>query len=139
MKAHPNRSHAAKPPMIALDDNSHPPDICLLLRTHSEQRWLTSRLVPVLADLEQPGCVPEDQLGAALAYVELLWIEARRRASETDAAHAQLERALGERSDLCESARAYHAAVRGLREGLHVRVDSLISAERCAGSREHAG
>ncbi len=73
------------------DTRSHPPDICLLLRAHGEQRWLTSEVVPVLRQLEQPGAIPEDQLGAALAYLEVLWIDARMRAAETDAAYAKLQ------------------------------------------------
>ena len=33
----------------------------------------------------------EEQLGAALAYLEVLWVEACRRALETDAALAELD------------------------------------------------
>ena len=65
---------------------SHPSDICLLLRAHAEQRWLTSELLPVVRELESPDQIPEEQLGAALAYLEVLWVDARRRAAETEAA-----------------------------------------------------
>ncbi len=117
---------------------THPPDICLLLRAHSEQRWLSSRLVPVLSDLERPGCIPEDQLGAALAYLEILWLDARSRASETDAARAHLGPAPDAFDELYESARAYHAAVVRLRGELHRRVSGLIRTRVFADSREHA-
>jgi len=117
---------------------THPPDICLLLRAHSEQSWLTSRLVPVLADLERPGCIPEDQLGAALAYLEILWLDARSKASETDAARAQLGPEPAATDELYESALAYHAAVARLRGELRRRVGGLIRTRVFADSREHA-
>ena len=72
-------------------DLSPPSDVCLLLRAHAEQRWLSLEVTPVLRQLQQPDSLPEEQLGAALAYLEVLWIEASQRAAETDAAYAQLE------------------------------------------------
>jgi hypothetical protein len=117
---------------------THPPDICLLLHAHSEQSWLTSRLVPVLEDLEHPGCIPEDQLGAALAYLEILWLDARSRAGQTDAARAHLGAEPDVFDDLYESARAYHAAVVRLRGELHHRVSGLIRTRVFVDSREHA-
>jgi hypothetical protein len=125
--------------MKSLDDISHPPDICLLLRSHSEQRWLSNQLVPVITDLETPGAIPEDQLGAALAYLEILWLDARRRASETDAALAQLADVRREHSDLSESARVYHAAVTRMRGELHTRVGGLLRSHACGGAHQHAG
>jgi hypothetical protein len=95
---------------------SHPPDISLILRAHGEQLWLTAEVVPIVHQLERGEELPEDQIGAALAYLEVLWIDARRRAAETDAARAALERAAAEHDRvLCEKARCYHAAVRRLR------------------------
>ena len=70
---------------------SPPSDVCLLLRAHAEQRWLSLEVGPVLRQLQQRDELPEEQLGAALAYLEVLWIEAAQRAAETDAAYAQLE------------------------------------------------
>ena len=69
-----------------------------------------------MRELEQHDAIPEDQLGAALAYLEVLWLDACKRAAETDAAREQLERAnaLGDLV-LYEKARRYHAAVRRLR------------------------
>jgi hypothetical protein len=125
--------------MTTQPDISHPPDICLLLRAHGEQRWMISEVVPVLRQLEQPGSIPEDQLGAALAYLETLWLDASRRAAETDAAFAQLD-AAGSNGDrvLYEQARGYHAAVRRLRGTVGKRVHALISYRSQAFTHEHA-
>ena len=72
-------------------ETSPPSDVCLLLRTHAEQRWLSMEVGPVLRQLRQRDSLPEEQLGAALAYLEVLWIEASQRAAETDAAYAEFE------------------------------------------------
>jgi hypothetical protein len=105
---------------------SHPPDINLILRVHGEQLWLTAEVVPIVRQLEHSGELPEEQVGAALAYLELLWIDARQRASETDAARAALERARAQHDRvLCEKARRYHAAVRRLRVAVGRRVAAL--------------
>jgi hypothetical protein len=114
--------------MTDLADTPQTSDICLLLRAHGEQRWLIYELVPVVRQLEQRDSLPEDQLGAALAYLEALWIEARRRAAETDAAHAELEQPGGGDVSLHEKARRYYAAVRRLRGALARRVQRLLSA-----------
>ena len=105
---------------------SHPADICVLLRSYAEQLWLARQVVPVLQQLEQGDAIPEDQLGAALAYLELLWLDASRRAAETDAAYADLleHDAAGERLMHAE-ARKYHAAVSAMREGVAQRVAGL--------------
>jgi len=122
-------------------DQSPPSDVCLLLRAHAEQRWLSLELSPVLRQLQQRDSLPEEQLGAALAYLEVLWIEASQRAAETDAAYATLmacERtaetdATGTLPDaaiddggwtLPSKARRYHAAVQTLREVLAIPSDS---------------
>jgi hypothetical protein len=104
-------------------------DICLLLRAHAEQHWLIYELVPVVRELEQRGSVPDEDLGAALAYAEALWIEARMRAFETDAASAALQ-SPGSCPDLVlhEKAQRYHAAVRRLRDVLTRRVERLLAA-----------
>ena len=70
--------------------------------------------------------IPEDQVGAALAYLEVLWLDASGRAAETDAARAALDRASAERDRvLYEKARRYHAAVRRLRTAVGRRVAAL--------------
>ena len=45
---------------------SPPSDVCLLLRAHAEQRWLSLEVGPVLRQLQQRDGLPEEQLGAAL-------------------------------------------------------------------------
>ena len=105
---------------------SHPPDIGLILRAHGEQLWLTAEVVPIVRQLERGEELPEDQVGAALAYLEVLWIDAAARAAETDAARAALERAAAEHDRvLCEKALRYHAAVRRLRAAVGRSVAAL--------------
>ena len=108
----------------------HPPDICLMLRVHGEQRWLVSKVVPLLRQLERPGAISADEEGAALAYLEVLWLEAGLRAAETDAAAARLDAAgRFDPSVLTERAARYHAAVRRLRHAIDRRVRKLTSGE----------
>ena len=117
---------------------SHPPDICLLLRAHGEQRWLISELMPLLRQLEQPGSIPDEQLGAALAYLEVLWLDACLRAAETDAACAKLDPVRTDRDQLLyEKARRYHASVRRLRNALARRVARLTRPPGEAIRHEH--
>ena len=124
-----------------VSETSHPPDICLLLRTYAEQRWLVSEVVPTVRQLKHPGAIDEDQVGAALAYLEVLWLDARQRAAETDAARAQLERESAVRDQvLYEKARRYHAAVRRLRAALASRVSALTGLPMSdAPTPEHVG
>jgi hypothetical protein len=102
--------------------------VCLLLRAHAEARWLSHEVVPVLRELER-DLLSEDQLGAALAYLEVLWIEARGRAADADAARAQLD-TIGPDGDqaLHGNARRYHAAVRRLRLTIARRVERVLAA-----------
>ncbi|HYB23316.1 MAG TPA: hypothetical protein VED41_05930 [Solirubrobacteraceae bacterium] len=125
---------------------THPPDICLILRAHAEQLWLTARVLPVLRQLERPHGIdassPEgEDTGAALAYLEVLWLDARVRALEADAALEDLLRhgAAGEEI-LYEKARRYHAAVRRLRDAVCARV-AAFTAAGCheTPTHEHAG
>jgi len=125
--------------MTELPDITDAHDICLLLRSHGEQRWLLSQVLPVVRELEAPDALPENQLGAALAYLEVLWIDARRRAAETDAACGQLDLLVGEGDRILhERARRYHAAVRRLRSAVGHRVIRLtrLGAENVG--HEHA-
>jgi hypothetical protein len=120
-------------------DQSPPSDVCLLLRAYAEQRWLSREIVPVLRQLEAPDELPEEQLGAALAYLEVTWLEASRLAAETDAALADLEAArLAAEEALPSKARRYHAAVSSLREAVGRHVADLIAAPRdvfCSSAR----
>ncbi len=106
-----------------------PSDVCLLLRAYAEQRWLSREVVPVLRQLETPDALPEEQLGAALAYLEVTWLEAARHAAETDAAFAALQdnAALNIDEALRCKARRYHAAVRFLRDAVGRHVARLIA------------
>jgi hypothetical protein len=116
-------------PCVASPPHPSPPsDVCLLLRAHAEQRWLSQEVAPVLRELEQPEGLPEEQLGAALAYLEVLWSEASGRAAETDAAYAELD-SRGPRGDraLSGKARGYHAAVRTLRGAIARHVSRLLA------------
>jgi hypothetical protein len=122
---------------------SNPLDICLLLRAHGEQRWLLSEVVPVLRQLEQPGAIPDDQRAAALAYLEVLWIDAHMRAVDTDAANAALDAALDAAHRdhdplLRENARHYHAAVRRQRRAIGRRIAALTYAHDYSDPLEHA-
>ena len=114
-------------------------DICLLLRSHAEQRWLCHEVLPVLRQLEHRDSLPEEQLGAALAYLEVLWIEASQRAAETDSAYLalQVESLYGE-APLHGKARSYHAAVIRLREAIARHVVQLVAAPSEERSEDHA-
>jgi hypothetical protein len=114
-----------------MTDHSQPSplsDVCLLLRAHAEHSWLNHEVMPVVRELEQRDSLPEEQLGAAMAYLEVLWIEAAQRAAETEAAHAELDAidAVADRP-LSGKARGYHAAVRAVRGQLAVHVQQLLA------------
>jgi hypothetical protein len=106
---------------------SDPPDISLLLRVYGEQRWLICEVFPVLREAEQPDGIAEQDLPAALAYLEMLWSQARRLARETDAAAALVDDDPACSQVLVEKARRYHAAVRRLRTSMRARVE-LVTA-----------
>jgi hypothetical protein len=108
-------------------DRSSVADVCLLLRAHAEARWLSKQLTPVLQEIEERATIAEEQLGTALAYLEVLWIEACARARETESARVELE-ALGSADRLLyEKARRYHVAVRRLRDDIEQRVARLLA------------
>jgi hypothetical protein len=114
-----------------MTDHLHPSplsDVCLLLRAHAEHSWLNHEVMPVVYELNHRDSLPEEQLGAAMAYLEVLWIEACQRAAETEAAHADLDAvdAAAERP-LSGKARGYHAAVRAARGRLAQQVQRLLA------------
>jgi hypothetical protein len=118
----------------------HPPDICLLLRVDAEQRWLVSKVIPLLRQLEQPGEIPPEETGPALAYLEVQWLEAGLRATETDAAAVKLEpTGRGPAPALTEKAHRYHAAVRRLRHAVDRRVRLLTSPAPEIAAQEPTG
>jgi hypothetical protein len=114
-----------------MTDHSHPSplsDVCLLLRAHAEHSWLNHEVMPVVLEIEQRDALPEEQLGAAMAYLEVLWIEATQRAAETEAAHADLDAidAAAVRP-LSGKARGYHSVVEAIRSRLAVHVQRLLA------------
>lgn len=122
--------------MTNRQDQSPPSDVCLLLRAYAEQRWLSREVVPVLRQLEEPDELPEEQLGAALAYLEVIWIEALRHAAETDAAFAELDYEPSKQGEALPSkARRYHTAVRFLREAVARHVTRLLGGSGNEGDR----
>ncbi len=88
----------------------------------------------MLRDIETDGQLPEEDVGAALAYLEAMWDEATQRAQATDAAHNHLRSGEEESAALLAPARRYHAAVRVLRGIVAKRVTPLV--ERAL---EHGG
>jgi hypothetical protein len=116
------------PQQLTDTETSPPSDVCLLLRSHAESRWLSQQVVPVLREIEQRDELPDEQLGAALAYLEVLWIEACARAAETDAMRTELDaRGPGDDHTLHDKARRYHAAARRLRDVIARRVARLLA------------
>jgi hypothetical protein len=108
-------------------DSSLPSDVCLLLRADAEQCWLRREVIPVLRHLETREQLPDDQVKAALAYLEVIWSEATARAGETDAAHTHLRTEEdGEHDALSGPAGRYHAAVRVLRGVVAERVTPFV-------------
>jgi hypothetical protein len=123
-----------------------PPDVALLLRAHSEQRWLSREVIPVVRQIETGERLPAEQLPAALAYLEVTWAEAAGLAREADAAlrtldtfdgideegsgspAGRLRHPHGARQPLPARARRYHASVRELRAAVARRVEELIAA-----------
>jgi hypothetical protein len=111
-----------------------PTDAALLLRVHAEQQWLQDELVELLGQLEQPAALALDEMQAALAYLEVTWSEALRRAAQTDAAFLRWERrhwAAGD-GELGAEARSYHRWLRRLRAGLCRRAEPFIGPCACA-------
>lgn len=117
-------------------DSSIPSDICLLLRADAEQCWLSREVIPVLQHLETRELLPEEEVQAALAYLEAMWDEAMVRAEETDAAHAHLHEREDETAVLAGPAGRYHAAVRVLRGVVAERVTPLMGPQSKA---DHIG
>jgi hypothetical protein len=107
-------------------DSFLPSDIRLLLRADAEQHWLHREVLPVLRHLEAPEQLPEEEVGAALAYLEAMWDEAMARALETDAAHSCLSARSGQGEALAGPAGRYHAAVRALRGIVAERVTPFV-------------
>jgi hypothetical protein len=103
-----------------------PSDIHLLLRADAEQHWLHREVLPVLRHLEAPEQLPEEQVGAALAYLEAMWDEATARALETEEAHGCLCAHTEQGQTPAGPAGRYHAAVKTLRGIVAKRVTPFV-------------
>jgi hypothetical protein len=116
------------PTMTSDPDSKALSDVCLLLRAHAEQGWLNHELLPVLRELQERQALAEEELGAALAYLEVLWIEAAQRAADTEAARADLDAAITSLDPgLSREARSYYIAVCALRDSLARHVMRLLA------------
>lgn len=80
----------------------------------------------MLQEVETHEELPEEEVGAALAYLEAMWNEATLRARETDAAHSHLRSREEECEALWGPASRYHAAVRVLRGIVADRVTPFV-------------
>jgi hypothetical protein len=105
---------------------SLPSDIALLLRADAEHCWLHREVIPVLRQVESRERLPDEQVGAALAYLEAMWSEATIRARETDAAGAGLNSLNGGHDSLSSPAERYHTVVRALRNVVAERVTPFV-------------
>ncbi len=103
---------------------SLPSDITLLLRADAEHCWLHREVIPVLRQVESRERLPDEQVGAALAYLEATWSEATVRARETDVAGTHLTS--NDHNSLSGSADRYHAVVRALRGSVAERVTPFV-------------
>jgi hypothetical protein len=104
-----------------------PPDVSLLLRAHAERRWLSREVIPVLRQIETCTGLPEDQLPAALAYLEVTWAEAVGRARDTDAERRRLDERDVAEQPLFARAHRYHRVVETLRGAVARRVTQLLA------------
>jgi len=110
-----------------------PADVDLMLRAHAETRCLSREVIPVMRQIESGDGLPQEQYGAAMAYLEVTWLAARRRAQESDAAYRQLRELPCERigthedrGELRGSACRYYESVKELREVVQQRVSMLL-------------
>jgi hypothetical protein len=123
--AHTAPGADAAPPHAA---SSPPPDVSLLLRAHAERRWLSREVIPVLRQIETCEDLPDEQLPAAAAYLEVIWAEALARARETDAERHRLDERPPAEQPLLLRAHRYHAVVHSLRDAVARRVVPLLAA-----------
>ncbi|HEY2766973.1 MAG TPA: hypothetical protein VGI76_01875 [Solirubrobacteraceae bacterium] len=118
------------PPPTSPPPENPPPDVSLLLRAHAERRWLSREVIPVLRQIETSEDLPDDQLPAAMAYLEVIWAEALGRARETDAERRRLDARDLSEQPLLARAHRYHRAVENLRQAVARRVAQLLGASQ---------
>ncbi len=84
----------------------------------------------MLREVETRDELPEEQLAAALAYLEVTWLDAKLRARETDAAYDQLDTSPtgSEDQELYRKALRYYSSVRVLREVVTRRVAPVLAS-----------
>jgi hypothetical protein len=111
----------------APDGAGPPPDVSLLLRAHAERRWLSREVVPVLRQIETSEELPDEQLPAAVAYLEVIWAEALARARETDTERRRLDERRVAEQPLLAKANRYHTVVCTLRQAVARRVARLLT------------
>lgn len=116
--------------MSEFSESSLPTDIRLLLRADAERCWLHREVIPVLRQVEEAERLADEEVGAALAYLEAMWSEATSRACATDAVHHHLCSHGGKPEALSGPASRYHAAVRALRGIVAGRVMPFVLDER---------
>jgi hypothetical protein len=120
-------------------------DVCLMLRADTEMRCLSREVIPVLRQVETGERLPGDQVDAALAYLEVMWLEAQRRAAATDDAYEELTSSIGledcEQDEVYGNACRYRTAVVTLRSVVAKRIAPLLAphAEASAARSGHAG
>jgi hypothetical protein len=118
----------SEPTVSTQPSTTPPPDVSLLLRAHAERRWLSREVIPVLRQIETCDDLPEEQLPAALAYLEVIWAEAVGRARDTDAERLRVDAHDLPGQPLLARAHRYHRAVETLREAVARRVARLLAA-----------
>ncbi len=109
-------------------ETSATPDVSLLLRAHAERRWLSCEVIPVVRQIESSRELPEEQLPAALAYLEVIWAEAIVRGHATDTARRLLDAQGSDDQPLLARAHRDHRAVETLRGVVGRRVARLLAA-----------
>lgn len=105
--------------------------VTLLLRAHAELSFLRREVLPVLSQLEAPGKLDCAERFAALAFLEVAWLEAQLRAFTTDLTRATV---IGEEQSepdrLRGPAERYYKNLRALRAHTSVRVRRALALAR---------
>ncbi|HEY2631623.1 MAG TPA: hypothetical protein VGI26_04515 [Solirubrobacteraceae bacterium] len=110
----------------SFDPSLLPSDITLMLRADAERSWLHREVIPVLRQVESRELLSEEEVGAALAYLEMTWTQATARAHATDAAFDHLHARDGGHNALTGSADRYHTFVRALRKIVAERITPFV-------------
>ena len=123
----------AEPPSTDAPPAQQPCCVTLLLRAHAEQGFLRREVLPVLSQLEEPGELDCSERSAALAFLEVAWLEAQLRAFATDLTRATVigaERAPSDR--LQRPAELYYRSLRALRAHVGERARQALALARAS-------